>query len=120
MLLVLLTASLGCRTQAPEPVPRPDPGPIWEAVDLRLGDTAHFTRVDAAVRLERMRTALVEHGHLADGGFALTWDDGTTEAYDGPLPLVGCSRGFVFVLDGMGGRGSVSVEGPDQPCPPAR
>lgn len=110
-MIVALGMLLGCGS--------PTPRPVFESLDVRPGETVHFERVPAAVRLETLRTSLVVGGagHRAEGRFVLTWDDGATEIHEGPLALGACSRGFEFTLDGMDRLASIQAEGPERPCP---
>lgn len=110
-MIVTLGLLLGCES--------PRPRPVFESVSLHPGEALHFQRVPATVRLERLRTSLAVGGagHRSEGRFVLVWDDGVTEAYEGPLALGACSRGFVFTFDGMGRLASIQAEGPDRPCP---
>lgn len=111
--MIALVASLGCGSPPP-----PANEPIWESLDLKVESTAHFKKIPASGKLTSMSTAaLPEGGHRAGGSFDLSWDDGTQERFEGPLPLAACSRDYLFVLDGMHGRAALVGQWPARNCP---
>ena len=95
---------------------------VVEMLDLNTGKSKHFDRIPAAASIREMTTSSSpgNRGHRASGTLEVTWDDGEVEAWNGALPVVACSRGYRFELDGMHGRGAIRARGPRADCAGAR